>query len=205
MAVKHDRGTQRDDTAAVNTRTQKAAVPVIGGLPAAGKITFARELASAAQAALVDRDTLMGSRVRGGLLAGENPNDYTSPAFLTSLNPAGYKAAERTAVEIATCGCTSILLGPYTRQAREGRDWWDKLVGEYPEVDFRLLWMVASREVIEERMRDRAWENDASKLADFDRWWDQQYTAVPCSEPVDATLPPSDNVAEVLAGQRLVR
>ncbi|AXV10284.1 putative P-loop ATPase (plasmid) [Euzebya pacifica] len=158
-------------------------ITVVAGLPGTGKSTFARALADATGAAFLDRDTLMDPIVDAGLVAaGHTPGAHHTDTFLTTFNMPAYRAAENVARDIAIGGVDVVLVACYTRQAAEGRGWWDDLSGRMAAVgaDTRLLWLDLDRDEHRRRLDRRNAPRDAERSGrSFNAWHARQNTTVP--------------------------
>ncbi len=159
-------------------------VTVVAGLPGTGKSTFAAAFASCTAAALIDRDTLMDPIVDAALVAaGHTPGAHTSRLFIDVLNGPAYRAAEDVACEIvAVGGVDVVLVATYTRQAAQGRGWWDDLSGRVRSAGAqpRLLWLDLPAAEHARRLQERSAARDVGRTgADFDRWWAAQNRTVP--------------------------
>ena len=89
---------------------------LIVGPPAAGKTTFARQLARERQAALVDIDTATEPLARAALTAlGKDPNDRDSPSFKNRFRDPIYACL----FDIAAANLPHVdvvMTGPFTKE-----------------------------------------------------------------------------------------
>jgi len=139
---------------------------VVFGPPAAGKTTYARELAHKLGAVLLDSDEVTERLVRAGLeLAGMNPDDRDSPAYKKAYRDAVYE----TLFDLGRSHLKHlpvVIAGPFTRESGEA-DWPERLkerLGVMPS--FHYVWCPPQKR--RERVMARGEERDDSKLKDWE-------------------------------------
>jgi len=149
---------------------------LVCGPPAAGKTTYARELAARLGAVLLDSDMVAEKLVRAGLtLAGLDPNDRDSPAYKAAYRDTVYE----TLYELAAVNLPNVpvvIAGPFTRECGQP-DWPETLerrLGVKPEIHF--LWCPPDLRL--QRIIARGEERDLPKIA---AW--QDYVTLCREEP----------------------
>jgi len=141
---------------------------LVSGPPAAGKTTYARQLAESIGAVLLDSDEVTERLIRAGLaLAGLNPDDRDSPAYKSTFRDAVYE----TLFDLAESHCDRlpvVIAGPFTREGGDV-EWPGQMAerfGVMPE--FHYVWcQPAERKV---RLLARGATRDLPKLADWDAY-----------------------------------
>jgi len=145
---------------------QVHSIHLVSGPPAAGKTTYARELADRLGAVLLDSDEVTERLIRAGLiLAGLNPNDRDSPAYKAAFREAVYE----TLFDLARSLCTRlpvVIAGPFTREG--GDEMWPARLaarlGVMPE--FHYVWCQPDER--KARLLARGATRDLPKLADWE-------------------------------------
>lgn len=145
-----------------------ATIHLISGPPAAGKTTYARDLAEQIGGVLLDSDEVAERLVRAGLiLAGLNPDDRDSPAYKSAFRDAVYE----TLFDLAQSHCRRlpvVIAGPFTREGGDA-GWPERLrerFGVTPE--FHYVWCEPAKR--KERLLARGATRDLPKLADWDAY-----------------------------------
>jgi predicted kinase len=143
-------------------------IHLVFGPPAAGKTTYARQLAGRIGAVLLDSDEVAERLIRAGLtLAGLNPDDRDSPAYKAAFRDVVYE----TLFDLAQSHCGRlpvVIAGPFTREGGDA-EWPRRLeerFGVMPE--FHYVWcQPAERKA---RLQARGATRDLPKLADWDAY-----------------------------------
>lgn len=141
-------------------------IHLVFGPPAAGKTTYARQLASRIGAVLLDSDEVAERLVRAGLiLAGMNPDDRDSPAYKSAFRDSVYE----TLFDLAQSHCSRlpvVIAGPFTREGGDA-EWPSRLeerFGVMPE--FHYVWCEPAER--KARLLARGAARDLPKLVDWD-------------------------------------
>jgi predicted kinase len=139
---------------------------VVCGSPGAGKSTYARKLASARHAALLDIDTVTERLARLALReAGHDPDDRDSDYFKRTFREPVYE----TLFDIARENLPYqevVVVGPFTRELRDP-DWPAKLarvLGGPAEVHY----VSCPPEIRRKRLAERGDARDLAKLRDWE-------------------------------------
>ncbi len=146
----------------------KPPIHLVFGPPAAGKTTYAWQLADRIGAVLLDSDEVTERLIRAGLaLAGLSPDDRDSPAYKSAFRDAVYE----TLFDLAQSHSSRlpvVIAGPFTREGGDA-DWPRQLeerFGVMPE--FHYVWcQPAERKT---RMQARCATRDLPKLANWDTY-----------------------------------
>jgi predicted kinase len=143
-------------------------IHLVFGPPAAGKTTYARELAARIGAVLLDSDEVTERLIRAGLnLAEMDPDDRDSSAYKSAFREAVYETLFDLAKSHAT-RLPVVIAGPFTREGGDG-EWSRRLaarLGIMPE--FHYVW--CQPEARKERIRIRGATRDLPKLANWDQY-----------------------------------
>ncbi|MGC4013662.1 MAG: ATP-binding protein [Luteolibacter sp.] len=136
---------------------------LVCGPPAAGKTTYARQLADRLGAVLLDSDEVAERLVRAGLaLAGLDPNDRDSPAYKAAYRDAVYE----TFFDLARSNLPRVpvvIAGPFTSEGNNP-DWPEQLKARLGEsVTVHFVWCPPERR--RERILARGETRDLPKLA----------------------------------------
>ena len=141
---------------------------IVCGSPGAGKTTYARKLASAKNAALLDIDTVTERLVQIALReSGHDPDDRDSEYFKRIFRDPIYA----TLFDIArdnTPFQKVVVVGPFTKELREP-DWSSKLsktLGGPVEVHY----ITCPPETRRQRLANRGNPRDLAKLQDWDKY-----------------------------------
>ena len=143
-------------------------IHLVSGPPAAGKTTYANELAERIGAVLLDSDAVTERLIRAGLvLAGLSPDDRDSPAYKAAFREAVYE----TLFDLARSHAARlpvVIAGPFTREGGDA-EWPARLaarLGAMPE--FHYVWCEpAGRKA---RLLARGAARDLPKLADWEAY-----------------------------------
>ena len=145
-----------------------ASIHLVSGLPAAGKTTYARELAGRLGAVLLVSDEVTERLIRAGLaLAGLDPDDRDSAAYKSAFRDVVYE----TLFDLAQSHCSRmpvVIAGPFTREGGDA-DWPRRLevrFGVKPE--FHYVWCEPAER--KARLQTRGATRDLPKLADWDAY-----------------------------------
>jgi predicted kinase len=141
---------------------------IVCGSPGAGKSTYAKKLAAARGATLLDIDTATERLVRLALhAAGRDPDDRDSDDFKRSFREPIYE----TLFDIARENLPAqevVIVGPFTRELRDP-DWPSKLrqiLGGPVEV----YYVSCPAEVRRRRLMERGDARDLAKLHDWENY-----------------------------------
>ena len=150
------------------SRPSPQPIHLVSGPPAAGKTTYARELAARIGAVLLDSDEVTERLIRAGLaLAGLDPDDRDSPAYKAAFREAVYE----TLFDLARSHSSRlpvVIAGPFTREGGEA-DWPERLaarLGVKPE--FHYVWCEPAER--KKRLQARGATRDLPKLAEWDAY-----------------------------------
>jgi predicted kinase len=142
-----------------------------------GKTTVAKRLlgplmkAAGTPFCLLDKDTLYGgySAAAMAMLTGD-ANDRDSPLFLQHLRDPEYRGLIDTARDNLELGVSALVVGPLSREVREGKLFDHRWLGVAADVTLRVVWVHTSEEAARQRIVARANPNDAYKLAHWDEY-----------------------------------
>lgn len=179
------------------------------GHSGAGKTTLAKRLirpliARSGEAfCLLDKDTLYGdfsASVMGALTG--NPNDRDSPLYLQTLREPEYAGLLETARENLCLGVNVLVVGPLSRELREGllfdRSW----LGIDDDVGVHVVWVDLEEAQAKARIESRGNPNDAYKLAHWDEYRVRRFlppaAAFPGLVRFDNTAPTLDDDERLL-------
>lgn len=143
-------------------------IHLVLGPPAAGKTTYARQLASRTGAVLLDSDEVTERLIRAGLaLAGLNPDDRDSPAYKSAFREAVYE----TLFDLARSHAGRlpvVIAGPFTSEG--GDPSWparlEERLGTMPE--FHFVWCEPAER--KARLLARGATRDIPKLAGWEAY-----------------------------------
>ncbi|WP_287496355.1 AAA family ATPase [Pandoraea sp. CB10b_02] len=147
------------------------------GHSGAGKTTLAKRLIrplierSGEAFCLLDKDTLYGgySAAVMGALTG-NPNDRDSPLYLQTLREPEYAGLLETARENLHLGVNVLVVGPLSRELREGLLFDRAWLGVDDDVSVHVVWVDLDEAHAKARIERRGNPNDAYKLAHWDEY-----------------------------------
>lgn len=143
-------------------------IHLVFGPPAAGKTTYASQLARRIGGILLDSDAVTERLIRAGLaLAGMDPDDRDSPAYKTAFRDTVYETLFDLAKSHAGY-LPVVIAGPFTR---EGGDlsWPERLetrLGRMPE--FHFVWCEPAER--KARIQTRRMARDLPKLSDWEHY-----------------------------------
>lgn len=132
----------------------------VAGVAASGKSTLGRRLAATIGATLLDLDTLTNpllDAISDRLAPGGHWND---DAVREVVRPARYACLLAAARDQKDTGLDLVLVAPFTAELSGGREWADLCAAVEP-AEPRMIWLDASRELLERRLRDRGEARDA--------------------------------------------
>lgn len=143
-------------------------IHLVSGPPAAGKTTYARQLAERIGAVLLDSDEVTERLIRAGLmLAGLNPDDRDSPAYKAAFRDAVYE----TLFALAQSHCSRlsvVIAGPFTREGGDA-EWPSRLEARFRVMpEFHYVWCEPAER--KARLQARGATRDLPKLADWDAY-----------------------------------
>ena len=155
---------------------------IVCGSPGAGKTTYAKQLASARGAALLDIDTVTERLVRLALREAEHdPDDRDSDYFKRTYREPIYA----TLFDIARENLTfqdAVVVGPFTKELRDP-DWptrLSKALGCSVEVHY----VTCPPEIRKERLAKRGDDRDLAKLRDWENYIQYYEESLPVFEHV---------------------
>jgi predicted kinase len=155
---------------------------IVCGSPGAGKTTYAKQLASARGAALLDIDTVTERLVRLALReAGHDPDDRDSDYFKRTYREPIYE----TLFDIARENLPfqdAVVVGPFTKELRDP-DWptrLSKALGCSVEVHY----VTCPPEIRKERLAKRGDDRDLAKLRDWENYIQYYEESLPVFEHV---------------------
>ncbi len=179
------------------------------GHAGAGKTTLAKRLigpliARSGEAfCLLDKDTLYGAYSASvmGALTG-NPNDRDSPVYLQTLRDPEYAGLLDTARENLRLGVNVLVVGPFSRELREGRLFDRAWLGVDDDVGVHVVWVELGEADAKARIVSRGNPNDAYKLAHWDdcrlRRFSPSAEAFPQLARYDNTAPTAEDDERLL-------
>jgi adenylate kinase family enzyme len=129
---------------------------VVAGLPACGKSTVARRIASSSRCTLIDSDVVADRLVRVGMkLSGNDENDRDSDVYKENYREAVYETmydlATQQSTDVALTGCCCILSylsflnvflkkGPFSAELRDEK-WLEKLKIRLNTIHVEIVWV----------------------------------------------------------------
>ena len=141
---------------------------IVCGSPGSGKSTYARQLAAARHATLLDIDTVTERLVRIALVqSGHNPDDRDSEYFKRSFREPIYETLFDIAKENLAFQDV-VIVGPFTKEIKDP-DWPSKLyqiLGSSIEVHF----IQCTQETRRQRLARRGDARDQAKLDDWENY-----------------------------------
>ena len=138
---------------------------IIAGLPASGKTTYGKALATRLRAAFLDIDTVTEPVVKAGLqLSGNDPDDRDSPLFKQSFRNPIYETLFQVAHENLR-HINVVLVGPFTSEMQNPD--WPKLLKERFQAPIEIHYVSCQAEQRLNRMQQRNHARDEAKLADW--------------------------------------
>ncbi len=139
---------------------------IICGSPGSGKSTYARALANAQHAVLLDIDTCSERLVMAGLkMAGHDPMDRDSEVFKEHFREAIYETLFDIAKE-NLAHCDVVIVGPFTRELRI--DDWPEQVSERLQSRVSVVYVYCEPKERKARLRARANPRDEGKFIDYE-------------------------------------
>ncbi len=143
-------------------------IHVVSGPPAAGKTTYARQLAERIGAVLLDSDEVAEKLVRAGLiLAGLDPDDRDSAAYKSTFREVVYETLFDLSAPHSK-RLPVVIAGPFTREGGDVK-WPARLAerfGVMPE--FHYVWCDPTER--KKRLLARGATRDLPKLADWENY-----------------------------------
>ena len=138
---------------------------LVCGSPGAGKSVYAKRLATARRATVLDIDTVTERLVRMALAeSGQNPDDRDSEHFKRTYRGAIYK----TLFDIARENLPAqnvIIVGPFTQELRSPD--WPSQLSKILTCPVEVHYVYCSPEIRRERLARRANPRDIEKLHDW--------------------------------------
>jgi len=119
----------------------------------------------------LDKDTAYGafSAHVMGITTG-NSNDRDSPYYLENLRNWEYSGLIDIARENLLLGVNVILVGPFSREIKDGVMFSPQALGIPPETSIQLAWIELEEKEARRRMETRADPRDDWKLANWDQY-----------------------------------
>jgi predicted kinase len=141
---------------------------IVCGTPGSGKTTYARKIAAASAATLLDIDTVTERLVKVGLVeSGHNPDDRDSEYFKRTYRDPIYQALFDTARENLLFHDV-VITGPFTKEIQDP-GWPEKLSGEL-DSPVEVHYVQCPPEIRRQRLAVRGDDRDRAKLEDWDRY-----------------------------------
>lgn len=177
---------------------------LVAGPPGSGKSTLGRVLARRLQGALLDQDVLTGplmAVVAGLVVAGD---DLDHPRLLGPVREARYECLLDSAALQLGCGTDAVLVAPFTTEVHDPVRWLavEGRLRASGASAVDLVWLEASAELLERRLRMRAAPRDQARLADAQQLQGWLGGLRPPAVPavvVDASLTGARQAAGVIA------
>lgn len=139
---------------------------IICGSPGSGKTTYARALANARRAVVLDIDTCSERLVMAGMkMGGHDPLDRDSATFKTHYREAIYETMFDIACENLP-HCDVVLVGPFTKEIRE-IDWPERLA-ERLQAKVNIVYVFCDPRERKERLQNRRNPRDEGKFYDYE-------------------------------------
>ena len=140
---------------------------LVAGPPASGKSNLGRTLAGRLHGALLDQDVLTNPLVAvvAGLLGAGD--DLDQPRLRGLVRDARYECLLKSAELQLRCGGHTVLVAPFTAETQDPERWRAveaRLRGAGASA-VHLVWLQASTELLERRLRLRAAPRDRARLA----------------------------------------
>ena len=141
---------------------------IVCGTPGSGKTTYARKIAAASAATLLDIDTVTERLVKVGLVeAGHDPDDRDSEYFKRTYRGPIYEALFDIARENLLFHDV-VITGPFTKEIKDP-GWPEKLSGEL-DSPVEVHYVRCPPEIRRQRLAVRGDDRDRAKLEDWDRY-----------------------------------
>ena len=167
---------------------------LVAGPPASGKSNLGRTLARRLHGVLLDEDVLTNPLV--AVVAGlvDAGDDLDHPRLRELVRDARYECLLDSAELQLRCGGHAVLVAPFTAETRDPDRWaavQARLRGAGASA-VHLVWLQASTELLERRLRLRAAPRDRARLADprqLQSWLGGIRPPVIPAVTIDAALP----------------
>lgn len=177
---------------------------VVAGPPASGKSNLGRALARRLHGALLDQDVLTNPLV--AVVAGlvDAGDDLDHPRLRDLVRDARYECLLDSAALQLRCGTHVVLVAPFTAETQDPGRWGavERRLRAAGASSVSLVWLEASAQLLERRLRLRSAPRDQARLADPRRrqaWLgDIRAPAVP-AVAVDASLTRARQTDAVMA------
>ena len=141
---------------------------IVCGTPGSGKTTYAKKIAAARAATMLDIDTVTERMVKVGLTeSGHSPDDRDSDYFKRTYREPIYQAL----FDIARDNLPfhdAVITGPFTKEIQDP-DWPAKLSSELGS-PIEVHYIQCAPEIRRQRLAARGDERDRAKLDDWDRY-----------------------------------
>ncbi|MBS4223320.1 AAA family ATPase [Lederbergia citrea] len=148
----------------------------VSGVAGTGKTTVSRYIHKYIPAVYLDKDTVGGKFSEQFLKAtGHDPSDRDSKYYKAHCRDLEYDVTMDLAMENATLGLDSILIGPFTKEM-ETKEWLDKKLAKYKlsrdEVTVKIVFVtLKDTQLQKERIIERgAMERDQWKIDHWDEY-----------------------------------
>lgn len=177
---------------------------LVAGPPASGKSTLGRTLARRLHGAVLDQDVLTNPLVTvvAGLLGAGDDLDH--PRLRELVRDARYECLLDSAQLQLGCGTPTVLVAPFTAETQDPERWRvvDRRLRDCGASEVHLVWLAATSQLLERRMRLRSAPRDQARIADQQRrqgWLESVRPPVVPAVLVDASLPRAGQADMVLA------
>jgi predicted kinase len=177
---------------------------LVAGPPASGKSNLGRALARRLRAGLLDQDALTNPLV--AVVAGlvEAGDDLDHPRLRELVRDARYDCLLDSAALQLRCGTHAVLVAPFTAETQDPERWRavERRLRDSGASAVHLVWLQASAQLLERRLRLRAAPRDRPRLDDprlRQAWLDAIRPPVVPAVTVDASLTRARQEHTVLA------
>ncbi|MFC5466301.1 AAA family ATPase [Lederbergia graminis] len=155
----------------------------VSGVAGTGKTTVSKHVHKYIPAVYLDKDTVGGKFSENFLKAtGHDPSDRDSKYYKEHCRDIEYDVTMDIAMENATLGLDSMLIGPYTKEI-ETADWLDQKLAQFgltrEDVTVKILFVtLTDTELQKQRIIERgAMDRDQWKIDNWDEY--EQSLAIP--------------------------
>lgn len=167
---------------------------IICGSPGSGKSTYAKEIASARGATLLDVDTVTERLVRLSLReSGRNPDDRDSVYFKETYRETVYE----TLFDIARANNVFwevVIVGPFTKELRDPN--WPKKLAQSLGGPVQIYYVHCPPEERKRRLAERGDTRDLAKLQDWENYIQYYEEKPPVFDCVVIDSPNDENLRE---------
>lgn len=146
---------------------------LIGGMPASGKTTVGKQLASKLSLPFLDKDTLCDLYTNYVVGKETYSNDRASSLYTKTLRPLEYEILFHVAFEQVELGLSPVLVAPFSTEF-VNNDMMDslklRLFKKNPSFQLVSILIEADPESVKERMTKRGRNEDSKKLENWDSY-----------------------------------